>query len=68
MIEGEPKVTIHIENYHYEEIITEEKTKESKTVPKSELQLKLETIEIKRQEIDKKLEELKEKYFTTGQR
>jgi len=48
MVEGEPKVTIHIENYHYEEIITEEKTKESKVVEKSDLQLKIETIEIKR--------------------
>jgi hypothetical protein len=37
MVEGEPVVRIGIENYHFEEVITEEKSKEVKTVPKSEL-------------------------------
>jgi len=37
MVEGEPSVKIRIENYHYEEVITEEKSKEVKKVPKSEL-------------------------------
>lgn len=48
MVEGEPVVRLEIENYHFETVTTEEKTNEVKVKQKSELEVKIEILEIKK--------------------
>lgn len=68
MVDGEPVVNVGIENFHYEIHLTEVKTNKKTVKEKSELEVKLDKVVHKREDIDRKLEELKESYFSNSKR
>ena len=64
MISAKPICAINIQNFHYEEVVVEQKVDNKDLI---EFENRQKELQNKRDEIDKKLEELKQSYFKDTQ-